>query len=231
MHKPLKISMVVAGLLALVVVVQTLHTKGGSTRSVAVTLPAQSHFPGDREMQTNTGQSDVSADSLALTTDQPVVAKSGEDTAGETVTDPATLPDEKDPEQLLQEFVTSGDPQGIRRVFAERRKERAKLVKARMDHQAVDLEWSEDLASRFEFARALVPELADLKLTQTDCRDTICAIHIAYADASYEQYRPFLQQVGIVLGGDAWVHHDALPDGGVIYVARDSEELPALKQL
>ena len=231
MKKTVKVSVVIGSLLGVGLIAYGLQTKSvpDTQRAQSATISSQPELIEKITRKAPSSENKPPKSENDGTEQQkPSVKEREEEQISAEVAAPGV---ERDPEKALQDFVQSGDPEGIRRVYAERRKERAKLVKAKMDNEQVDMEWSADLSSRFEFARNLVPELANLKLTQVDCRNTICAIHIAYADANYEQYSPFLQQVGIVLGADAWVHHDALPGEGVVYVARENKELPKLKQL
>lgn len=232
MKKILKVSVVAGGLLTAGLIVYELQTgKPSDVEHKSASASAAIRLVLDDKLTQRDESPEVKQPTPAGNDEARQQPRAQEEQPEQSAGEIAATAGEKDPEQLLQEFVASGDPQGIRRVFAERRQARAELVKAAMDNQQIDSQWSDEITARFEFARNLVPELAGLTLTRADCRKSICALHISFAENGYEKYQPYLQQVGIVLGSDAWVHHDALPDGGVVYVAKDDVQLPVLKQL
>lgn len=136
------------------------------------------------------------------------------------------MPVEDDANAALEKFVGSGRPEAIMQFYAERRQARAQLVQAKMNSEYDDPQWSSELTQRFEFARQLMPGLQSMSLTQTDCRESVCALHLGYGGTAYKKVAPFMQHIGTMLGSDTWVHHDAMPDGAVVYVARNETQLP-----
>ena len=47
----------------------------------------------------------------------------------------------------------------------------------------------------------------------------------------YQHFAPLLANAGAVLGSDAFVHHDAKPQGLVMYLSREDQSLPDLEML
>ena len=127
-----------------------------------------------------------------------------------------------------EKFVASGKPEQIMEYYAQLRRARAELVLNQMNGESSDSQWAEDINQRFEFAKGLLPALNGMELAQTDCRQTICALHLNVSSTEYKQYEPYMRHIGNALGGDAWVHPDASPGEAVVYVARADAQLPNL---
>lgn len=172
---------------------------------------------------------DVVATSLPANTQQSSLASdsSNAQPVAENVIDVIV---EENPDSKLADFFASGKPEKIKQYYAERRRQRAALVQGQMDEEYPDPEWSAELSQRFEFASSLVPGLPTMSLSQVDCRETICALHVGIGDSGYKTIAPFMDHIGTVLGSDTWVHHDATPSGAVIYVAEVDMQLPDLEQ-
>ena len=128
----------------------------------------------------------------------------------------------------IEAYVNSAQPGKISEYYATLRVARAELVQNQLNQESQDPVWSKNLAARLAEAYRLVPGLPELKLSKSDCRETICALHVDMKKGAYKQYARYMQHIGTVLGADTWVHHDALPDTAIIYVARVDTELPKL---
>lgn len=126
-------------------------------------------------------------------------------------------------------FVASGKPGQIIQYYAERRRARAELVINQMHAEVANAQWSDELRERFAFAISMLPNLPDMQLAEADCRQTICALHIQLANENVKQLRPFMQHIGIALGSDTFVHHDANPGEAIVYVAKAETLLPDLE--
>ena len=129
---------------------------------------------------------------------------------------------------VTAKYVATGKPEQIMAYYAQLRRARAELVQNQMNAETSDSQWAEDLSQRFEFARGLLPTLSGMELAQTDCRQTICALHLNVSSSDYKRYEPYMQHIGNALGADAWVHPDANPGETVVYVARAETKLPDL---
>ncbi|WP_455204531.1 hypothetical protein [Kaarinaea lacus] len=165
--------------------------------------------------------------SVAIASDDRTVVEVATSTINQSeATLSSDTPTEDDANTALEKFVGSGRPEAIMQFYAQRRRARAQLVQAKMNSEYDDPQWSSELTQRFEFARQLMPGLKSMSLTQTDCRESICALHLEYGGTAYKKVAPFMQHIGTMLGSDAWVHHDAMPDGPVVYVARNDTQLP-----
>jgi len=125
-------------------------------------------------------------------------------------------------------YINSAEPEKIMEYYATLRSARAELLQNQFNQELQDPAWSKKLTERFTVATSLVPGLPKFQLSKSDCRETICALHIDMNKGTYKQYAPYMQHIGTVLGTDTWVHHDALPDTAIIYVARADTELPKL---
>lgn len=132
-------------------------------------------------------------------------------------------------DDVTAKYVASGKPEQIMQHFAELRRARAELVVHQMQGETQDAQWADDLSQRFTFVKGMLPNLPDMQLAQTDCRQTICALHINMANEHYQQYLPYMQHIGTALGADAFVHHDTNPGEAVVYVARADMVLPDLE--
>lgn len=131
----------------------------------------------------------------------------------------------------LKQFIASGDPQKIMTHFANARKERAILIQEHMSTEGVDHAWEAQIEQYVELSYSIIPEAKGLILSSTDCRESICALEFIYADNAhdYKKMEPYMSNIGNVLGVDAWVHHDATPNSGVIYLAKEDIRLPQLE--
>ncbi len=149
-------------------------------------------------------------------------------TTGATVNAP-TL--EAGVDRATADFVASGKPEAIQAYFAERRRARAALMQQEMSWESEDRAWSEDLQRRFEEAEKIVPGLGGVAVSQADCRETICALHIWFeGDSGYRELAPYVDNIGMVLGSEAWVHHDADPNVAIVYIAKPDTKLPDLEK-
>ena len=136
-----------------------------------------------------------------------------------------------DPENFVIDFVETGKPEAIMEYYAELRRARGELIETQMSEEHNDPEWSMELTQSFEAAADIVPMISGLNLAETDCRETICSLHFGFdADTSYKEMKPAMSNIGIVLGTEVWVHHDAEQEGPIVYVARADTVLPDLEQ-
>lgn len=132
------------------------------------------------------------------------------------------------PVDATKAYVNTADPEKVMEYYATLRSARAELLQNRFNQELQDPTWSKELTQRLTEAYRLVPGLPKLQLSKSDCRETICALHVDMNKGAYKKYAPYMQHIGMVLGTDTWVHHDALPDTAIIYVARADTELPEL---
>jgi len=131
-------------------------------------------------------------------------------------------------DEQLSKYISSAKPEKIMQYYAQLRKARAELVQSQMSTEGVDTAWTDEIKSRFEFVRGVSPVLSNLNISTTDCRQTICALHMQLSKEEYQKVEPYMQHIGTAMGSDAFVHHDAGPNEAVIYVARVDKELPRL---
>jgi hypothetical protein len=184
--------------------------------SVVQTLSTQAEeVPASQLSNTEGGTTAI--EDLNVTTVTP------EETASEPVT-----PDDID--RLTADFVASGNPAAIQAFFAERRRARAELMQKEMSWESEDPRWSEDLRKKFEDAEKIVPGLSSMVFSDADCRETICAVHVEFVDSDYDALAPYMSNIGMVLGSEAWVHHDAEPNAAVVYIAKPDAKLPGLER-
>jgi len=132
------------------------------------------------------------------------------------------------PVTATKAYVNSAEPEKVMEYYATLRTARAELLQNQFNQELQDPAWSEKMAERLSVANSLVPGLPKLQLSKSDCRETICALHVDMKKGMHKKYAPYMQHIGTVLGTDTWVHHDALPDTAIIYVARADTELPTL---
>ena len=141
---------------------------------------------------------------------------------------PETTEAQMDP--LVADFVATGNPQQVMDFYKQRRAARAEMLQRHMSQENLDERWSKELTEQYSTAKALVPGLNKLDLATADCRETICALQFDFtSNTQYREVRPLMANIGNVLGSDAFVHHDALPHGAIIYVSRGESPLPDLE--
>jgi len=145
--------------------------------------------------------------------------------------DEAVIDKKLSPVNGTQAYVDSAEPEKIMEYYATLRSARAELLQNQFSQELQDPAWAKKLTERFTVANSLVPGLPKIQLSKSDCRETICALHVDMNKGTYKQYAPYMQHIGTVLGTDTWVHHDALPDTAIVYVARADTELPKLNSI
>lgn len=165
------------------------------------------------------------------TTQEPALLNSDEPLTGTTITNAPTTSQHANRDEIadtMKQYIASAKPGEVMEYYAQLRRARAELVQNQMNGEASDPAWEADVTSRFEFARSLSARLADLQIRNTDCRQTICAVHLQLGAGQYTKLRPFLQHIGSAMGSDAFVLQDASPDEATVYLARAETKLPAL---
>jgi hypothetical protein len=131
---------------------------------------------------------------------------------------------------IMRDYVNTGNPQRVMDKYSERRRARATMLQRYMDQQNSNSVWSEKLTQQFAEIDRVLPGIEGLSLQQADCRETICALHFDFEnDKSYQKLAPLMASVGIVLGSDSFVHHDAKPQGAVMYLSQEDAKLPDLE--
>lgn len=133
----------------------------------------------------------------------------------------------------LKSYIANAQPEKIMEFFAQARKERAEKIQTIMQDEGEDLEWKDELLQYFTLSETLVPQMKGMTLVNADCRESVCALEVDYGQyiTSYKEIEPYMSNIGNLIGLDAWVHHDALPHGGVIYFARENATLPELRKI
>ncbi|MBA54283.1 MAG: hypothetical protein CMK89_07500 [Pseudomonadales bacterium] len=133
----------------------------------------------------------------------------------------------------LKSYIANAQPEKIMEFFAQARKERAEKIQAIMDDEGEDQEWKEEMLQYFTLSETLVPQMKGITLLNADCRESICALQVDYGQyiKNYKEIEPYMSNIGNLIGLDAWVHHDAMPHGGVIYFAKENTALPELQKI
>lgn len=133
----------------------------------------------------------------------------------------------------LQNYIANAQPEKIMEFFAQARKERAEKIQAMMEDEGEDQEWKEEMLQYFTLSETLVPQMKGIALLNADCRESVCALQVDYGQyiKNYKEIEPYMSNIGNLIGLDAWVHHDAMPHGGVIYFARENMELPEMRKI
>lgn len=133
----------------------------------------------------------------------------------------------------LKSYIASAQPEKVMEFFAQARRERAEKIQAIMQDESVDQEWENQMKQYLSDAEIVLPPLKGITLITADCRETICALEVDYGKdvKNYKQIEPYMSNIGSIVGMDTWVHHDALPHGGVIYFARENTELPEMRKI
>lgn len=135
-------------------------------------------------------------------------------------------------DEIMAAYVKSGNPEEVMRMYAEKRQARAELLQRQMDAENLDTNWADELAKKFANLHRVLPGIKGVSLTATDCRQSICALHLDFSQADdYQRLAPMIANAGNVLGSDAFVHHDAKPQGAVMYLSREDHILPDMEML
>ncbi len=130
-------------------------------------------------------------------------------------------------DEIMAAYMKTANPQLVMQKYAERRKARAELLQRKMDEENQDPIWEDALRKRFNELGSILPGVNTLTLSQADCRQSICALHLNYTDREeYKKVAPYIANAGIVLGSDAFIHYDAEPSEAVLYVSREDQVLP-----
>ncbi|RLU00138.1 hypothetical protein [Ketobacter sp.] len=133
----------------------------------------------------------------------------------------------------LMSYIANAQPEKIMEFFALARKERAETIQAMMRDEDENPEWKDEMLQYFTLSETLAPQMKGVTLLNADCRESVCALQVDYGQyiKNYQDIEPFLSNIGNLVGLDAWVHHDALPHGGVIYFARENTALPEMRKI
>ena len=147
--------------------------------------------------------------------------------------DPAMVEEVPEMSPELKSYIANAQPEKIMEFFAQARKERAEKIQAMMEDEGEDQEWKEEMQQYFTLSETLVPQMKGITLLNADCRESICALQVDYGQyiKNYKDIEPYMSNIGNLIGLDAWVHHDAMPHGGVIYFARENMALPELRKI
>lgn len=147
--------------------------------------------------------------------------------------DPSVVEEIPEMSPELKSYIANAQPEKIMEFFAQARKERAEKIQAMMEDEGEDQEWKEEMLQYFTLSETLVPQMKGITLLNADCRESVCALQVDYGQyiKNYKEIEPYMSNIGNLIGLDAWVHHDAMPHGGVIYFARENMELPELRKI
>lgn len=132
-------------------------------------------------------------------------------------------------DESMDSYYKSANPKGIMDYYAKQRQARAALLQAQMERENVDAMWAQNIVDRFSQLNRILPGVTGLKLASADCRESLCAVNINFDTANdYQRLAPLLANVGNVMGTESWIHHDAKPQGAVLYLAKEGKPLPDL---
>lgn len=133
----------------------------------------------------------------------------------------------------LMSYIANAQPEKIMEFYAEARKERAESIQAMMRDEHENPEWKDEMLQYFTLSETLAPQMKGVTLVNADCRESVCALQVDYGQyiKHYKDIEPYLSNIGNLVGLEAWVHHDALPHGGVIYFARENTALPEMRKI
>lgn len=133
----------------------------------------------------------------------------------------------------LKSYIANAQPEKIMEFFAVARKERAEKIQAMMQEEGEDPAWKDEMLQYFTLSETLAPQMKGVTLLNADCRESVCALEVDYGQyvKNYKEIEPYMSNIGNLIGLDAWVHHDALPHGGVIYFAKENSTLPELRKI
>lgn len=189
-------------------------------------------FSSSRPGESMVMQPTTYAGEVAKTTVNPAQSVPGPEIVNKEAADdviPELSQDQLDP--LVADFVATGNPQQVMDFFKQRRTARAELLQRKMSQENLDERWSRELQDQYLNAKTLLPGMDKLDLNNADCRESICALELTYIGGSqYRDVQPLMSNIGNVLGADAFVHYDALPDTAIVYVSRGETRLPGLEK-
>lgn len=121
------------------------------------------------------------------------------------------------------------DPQALKALREQRRRELAARYEAQLLQEAVDPQWQAELTNQVNNAVALVPNLQGINVTSTTCGHSLCKMSVSAMDQqTLRRLRLMSAGIGGLLGSDAWAYSDSVNLTSDIYVSRPGKPLPKL---